>query len=180
MNRMIAERYWEERTERGRAAVAIVLLVIGTGVASPGEPAASGPAASGLESTVVSLDKLQGQPVDIAPWAYAWRADRAVQEKPEAYFIPRRLERIDTVYRTALDQVGAAALKSEHYDMPDLLTPLPPKPRGRLLAGLLWSVRLADYRVELCWPAGQDSSLARRRRGSGVSHGVRLVWLVQR
>ena len=103
-----------------------------------------------------SLDKLQGQPVDIAPWAYAWRADRAVQEKPEAYFIPRRLERIDTVYRPALGQVGAAALKSEHYDMPDLITPLPPKPRGRLLAGLLWSVRLAEYRVELCWPAGQE------------------------
>ena len=98
----------------------------------------------------------QGQPVDIAPWAYAWRADRAVQEKPEAYFIPRRLERIDTVYRPALAQVGAAALKSEHYDMPDLLTPLPPKPSGRLVAGLLWSVRLADYRVELCWPEGQD------------------------
>ena len=79
-----------------------------------------------------------------------------MQEKPEAYFIPRRLERIDTVYRPAFGQVGAAALKSEHYDMPDLITALPPKPRGRLLAGLLWSVRLADYRVELCWPAGQE------------------------
>ena len=70
--------------ERERMAVAIVLLVIGTGVASPGEPIASGPAASDWGSTVVSLDMLQGQPVDIAPWAYAWRADRAVQEKPEA------------------------------------------------------------------------------------------------
>jgi hypothetical protein len=103
-----------------------------------------------------SLDHLEGQAVDLAPWAFAWRADAAVQEKPEAYFIPRRLERIDTVYRTALDQLGNAALKSLHYDMPDLLTPLPPKPRGRLLAGLLWSVRLADYRLELCWPAGQE------------------------
>jgi len=79
--------------------------------------------------------------VDITPWAYAWRADLAVQEKPEAYFIPRRLDRIDKVYRTALDQLGAAGLKSLYYDMPDLLTPLPPKPRGRLLAGLLWPVR---------------------------------------
>ena len=50
---------------------------------------------------IAELDKLAGQPVDIAPWAYAWRADRAVQEKPEAYFIPRRLDRIDKVYRTA-------------------------------------------------------------------------------
>jgi hypothetical protein len=142
--------------ERSELSVALVLLVIVSGVARPGEPAASGPAASAVSCTVVSLDNLQGQGVDIAPWAYAWRADLAVQEKPEAYFIPRRLERIDKVYRTALDQLGAAALKSLYYDMPDLITPLPPKPRGRLLAGLLWSVRLADYRVELCWPAGQE------------------------
>ena len=40
-------------------------------------------------------EDLAGQPVDIAPWTYAWRADRVVQEKPEAYFIPRRLARID-------------------------------------------------------------------------------------
>ena len=37
---------------------------------------------------VSDLDKLVGQPADLAPWAYAWRADRQVQEKPEAYFIP--------------------------------------------------------------------------------------------
>ena len=52
-------------------------------------------------------DKLVGQSVDIAPWAYAWRADRAVQEKPEAYFIPRRLERLDKVYRTAFYALSA-------------------------------------------------------------------------
>ena len=114
------------------------------------------PDAKSAAIDAAALNTLDGQPVDIAPWAYAWRADRAVQEKPEAYFIPRRLERIDTVYRPVLAQVGAAALKSEHYDMPDLLTPLPPEPRGRLIAGLLWSVRLTDYRVELCWPEGQD------------------------
>ncbi len=142
--------------ERRELSVALVLLVIGSGVARPGELAASGPAASDVSSTVTFLDNLPGRSVDIAPWAYAWRADRAVQEQPEAYFIPRRLERIDTVYRVALGRVGAAALKSECYDMPDLITPLPPKPRGRLVAGLLWSVRLADYRVELCWPAGQE------------------------
>jgi hypothetical protein len=142
--------------KRGSITVAIVLLVTGANLASSGEPTTSGPAASGSGATVASLDTLQGQPVDIAPWAYAWRADRAVQEKPEAYFLTRRLERIDTVYRPALGRVGAAALKSEYYDMPDLVTPLPPKPRGRLVAGLLWSVRLSDYRVELCWPAGQE------------------------
>ncbi len=124
-----------------------MLAILGMGFVSAAESAA-------IEKA--ELDKLAGQPVDIAPWAYTWHSELAVQEKPEAYFIPRRLERIDTVYRPALAQVGAAALKSEHYDMPDLITPLPPKLRGRLLAGLLWSVRLADYRVELCWPAGQD------------------------
>ena len=44
-------------------------------------------------------------------------------------------------------------LKSKYYEMPDLLKPLLPPPKGRLLAGLLWTGRLADYRVELHWPA---------------------------
>ena len=48
--------------------------------------------ARGGEPVVIdtaALDQLEGQAVDIAPWAYAWRADRTVQEKPEACFIPR-------------------------------------------------------------------------------------------
>ena len=85
--------------------------------------AADLPGAGPVAIDTASLDKLQDQPVDIAPWTYAWRADRAVQQEPEACIIPRRLARIDTVYRPALTQVGAAALKSEHYDMPDLITP---------------------------------------------------------
>jgi hypothetical protein len=43
-------------------------------------------------ATASDLDKLVGQPADLAPWAYAWRADRQVQEKPEACFAVRRLE----------------------------------------------------------------------------------------
>ena len=100
------------------------------------------------------LDKLVGQPVDIAPWAYAWRADVAVQEKPEAYFIPRRLERLDRVYRTAYTALPQSELKSLYYNMPDLLSPLLPKPKGGLLAGLLWAGKLAEYQVELDWSAG--------------------------
>ena len=61
----------------------------------------------------VQLEAMAAQPVDIAPWAYAWRADRAVQEKPEAYFIPRRLERIDKVYRTASTALPPGAVE-EH------------------------------------------------------------------
>lgn len=100
------------------------------------------------------IDQLAGQPVDIAPWAYEWRSDVAVQQKPEAYFIPRRLERLDKVYRTAYAALPQDQLKSIYYQQPDLLNPLPPKPKGRLLAGLLWTGGLVDYRVELHWPAG--------------------------
>ncbi len=78
------------------------------------------------------LDKLVGQPVDLAPWAYVWRADLAVQEQPEAYFIPRRLERLDKVYRTAHAALPPQELKSIYYEMPDLLQPLPAPPEGRL------------------------------------------------
>lgn len=97
---------------------------------------------------------LAGRPVDIAPWAYAWRADRAVQEKPEAYFIPRRLDRLDKVYRTAFDALPQPELKSIYYDMPELLKPLHPQPKGVLQAGLLWVGGLSDYQVEIHWPAG--------------------------
>jgi len=107
--------------------------------------AADGPAPQWAEAV--------GQPVDISPWAYSWRADRAVQEKPEACFIPRRLERLDRVYRTAIDALPPDQLKSIYYDQPDLLKRLPPAPEGTLLAGLLWTGGLVDYAVELEWPA---------------------------
>jgi hypothetical protein len=99
------------------------------------------------------LDKLAGQPVDIAPWTYAWRADRTIQEKPEAYFIPHRLERIDKVYRTAAAALPPQDLKSLYYNMPDMLKPFPPAPKGRLQAGLLWTGGVSKYQVELHWPA---------------------------
>jgi len=40
-----------------------------------------------LSMSEANLDNFAGQPVDLSPWAYTWRADRTVQEKPEAYFI---------------------------------------------------------------------------------------------
>lgn len=97
--------------------------------------------------------RLAGQPVDIAPWSYSWRADREVQERPEACFIPRRLERLDRVYRTAIDALPPEELKSIYYEQPDMLRRLPPAPTGKLKAGLLWTGGLVDYRVELRWPA---------------------------
>ncbi|MEO5893486.1 MAG: hypothetical protein ABIQ31_24750 [Ferruginibacter sp.] len=100
------------------------------------------------------LNAMIGQPVDIAPGGYAWRADRAVQDKPEAYFIPRRLDRIDKVYRTAYYQLPEKELKSIYYQMPDLLKPLPPQPKNPLQAGLLWRGPISKYQVRLDWPAG--------------------------
>jgi hypothetical protein len=74
------------------------------------------PATDQPPSKRTELDRLVGQSVDIAPWAYSWRADLAVQEKPEAYFIPRRLERMDRVYRTAFYEMPAQELKEEWID----------------------------------------------------------------
>ena len=113
---------------------------------------ASAPVAEPMAAA--ELESLVGQPVDIAPWTYAWRANLAVQDKPEAYFIPRRLERLDKVYRTAFTALPREELKSIYYDMPDLLSPLPPQPKGLLQAGLLWTGGVVDCRVELQWPAG--------------------------
>ena len=58
------------------------------------------------------------------------------------------------MYRTAFYTMSEQDLKSLFYEMPELLKPLLPQPKGRLLAGLLWTGGLANYQVELCWPAG--------------------------
>jgi len=94
--------------------------------------------------------------VDLVPWVYVWRADRPVQSPPEACFIPRRLARLDRIYRTARETLAPDQLKSPFYDQRDLLETFPPAPAGRLHAGLLWSGGLRDYQLELSWPAGVD------------------------
>lgn len=107
-----------------------------------------------MQAISYSLDTMNtflGKPVEISPWGYVWRRDRAIQEKPEAYFIPRRLKRIDEVYRTALPEMGDA-VKSLAYVQDDLLHPLLPKPENPLLTSLLWVGGLTDYQVELVWP----------------------------
>ena len=130
--------------------VLAVLVMLGVGVASAAELPGFPPTVMGT----AELNGLDGQAVNISPWAYTWRVDRTVQEKPEAYFIPRRLDRLDKVYRTAYAALSPDRLKSIAYEnQPDLLKPLLPQPTGRLQAGLLWTGRLHDYRVELHWPA---------------------------
>jgi hypothetical protein len=93
-----------------------------------------------------------GHAVDIVPWAYLWRRGEEEQTKPEAEFIPRRLERIDTVYRTAMEELGPNQIGSIFYNQPDILKELPASPEYPLLLGALWVGSLANYTVTLTWP----------------------------
>jgi hypothetical protein len=129
------------------------LLAISSFLCNPGPAADTATARRPKPMTTAELDQLVGQPLDIAPWTYAWRANRKVQEQPEAYFIPRRLERIDKVYRTAITALPPDQLKSIYYKLPDLLKPLPPAPKGQLQAALLWTGGVTKPQVELRWPA---------------------------
>jgi hypothetical protein len=137
-----------------RLALLGCLLAITSMLCQPSSAGNASAAGRSRPMTVAELDRLAGRPVDIAPWAYAWRADRTAQEQPEANFIPRRLERINKVYRTAITALPPDQLKSIYYKLPDLLKPLPPEPKGKLLAGLLWTGGVTNCRVELRWPAG--------------------------
>lgn len=93
-----------------------------------------------------------GTSVDIVPWSYLWRRGEEEQTKPEAEFIPRRLERIDTVYRTALEELGPDQIGSIFYNQPDMLKELPASPEYPLLLGALWVGTLENYTVTLTWP----------------------------
>ena len=97
-------------------------------------------------------EELIGTPVDIVPWAYLWKRGEEEQTMPEAEFIPRRLERIDTVYRTAMDELGPVQIQSIYYNQPDMLKELPDSPEYPLLLGALWVGTLEDYTVTLTWP----------------------------
>lgn len=90
-------------------------------------------------------------PVNLIPWCYEWRRDKKIQDRPEAYFIPRRLDRIDKVYRTAYDELGPDLVKSIHYKQDDMLERLLPPPKHPLLVGYLWVGGVTDYKVILKW-----------------------------
>ena len=102
------------------------------------------------------LDALVGQPIDLAPWAYAWRADRQVQAQPEAVFIERRLSRLDRVYRTFPE----SAFAKENKNATEFVKNRPPTlaaPLGKLHAARLWFGPVSDFRLELQWPAGLEA-----------------------
>jgi len=102
------------------------------------------------------LDALVGQPIDLAPWSYAWRADRQVQAQPEAVFIERRLSRLDRVYRTFPESDFA---KKNEWAIKFLKNrpPVIPAPLGKLHAARLWFGPINDFRLELQWPADQEA-----------------------
>ena len=120
------------------AALAVVNLTPTARAAEPPKP-----------EVLPDLDKLVGQPADLAPWAYAWRADRTVQEKPEAYFIPRRLARLDTIYRPDVPRPRGAGWRGTELGIKTRL----PAPKGALHSALLWETRVPFTRIELHWPA---------------------------
>ncbi len=103
-----------------------------------------------------AFSTLIGTPIDLSPWGYPWRADRAIQEKPEADFIPHRLNRIDTAYRCAKADLGVHELRPICYHQRDIMADFPEKPADPLLAGLLWVGGVNTYQVELVFPEGAE------------------------
>jgi hypothetical protein len=117
--------------------------------------------------------KLVGQPAEVSAWGYAYRADLSVQEKPEACFILRRLERLDRAYRPVnlllsqgnektgipwpkLDSDWQLLSKKDVWEHGRML----PAASGILKSALLWEGRMHFNRLELHWPTkGQAAPL---------------------
>ena len=139
---------------RGSIVVPVVGIVLSLGLAS-------GVAAEERSD----MDTLVGKQAELSPWAYAFRADLKVQEKPEAYFIVRRLQRLDMDYRPVSvlltqgeskkgepwpPQSGDWQLFSRQsvWDRGELLS----APSGTLQSALLWEGHMHLTRLELHWP----------------------------
>ena len=105
------------------------------------------------------LSELVGQQADLGRFAYLWRADRTVQDKPEAEFIPRRIARQDKVYRTLLPTLGPDLTKSIYYQQLDLLEQQLPPAKGKLLTGMCWVGGLTDYEISIEWPTSCEAPL---------------------
>ncbi len=102
----------------------------------------------------MSHQKLENRPVELSRWSYIWRRDREVQSRPEAYFIPRRLKRVEEVYRKAYDALGPDQVKSPFYKQDDIANPMLPSPKGSLIEGMLWEGGLTDLILTLTFKAG--------------------------
>jgi len=111
------------------------------------------------------LAKLVAQPAELSAWAYAYSSDLKVQEKPEAYFVLRRLERLDRAYRPVslllAQGSGKKGLPWPRQEGDWQLLPkkaiwergeLLPAAEGVLRSALLWEGRMHLNRLELRWP----------------------------
>ena len=145
------EKQMNATTKATSVAVLVALgLALAARAAEPAKP-----------ETPPDLDKLVAQPADLAPWAYAWRADREVQEQPEAYFIPRRLAHLEKTYRKADTEptIQIAPDKWSTFDQAKFVKsrsqsegPMIPAPTGALQAALLWEWPVLWRQIVLQWP----------------------------
>ena len=112
-------------------------------------------------------ENLVGQPAELSAWAYAYRADRRVQDFPEAYLVLRRLERLDHVYRPLSLLLSQESEKKQIPNPPysfllscksigEQGAMLPP-PTGILQSALLWEGRMRLNRLEFRWPANESA-----------------------
>lgn len=127
--------------------IALIILII---VVS-----AIGISAQTIQNNILHTDrgsKLMNTPVDISPWINVWRSDVKVQSKPESYFLPRVLDRVNNVYRRIYHEHSYKERKSYYYNQKDLLMEYPQKPEGKLLTGALWVGGLNDFSLQLKWP----------------------------
>ena len=142
---------WFAKTASGGSQICAVALMFWW-TAAPGVDAEQQP----------GLHSLAGQPAELSAWAYTYRADREVQEKPEACFVLRRLERLDQAYRPVSLWLSQESEKRRarkpphpgllsHKDVGELGPMLPP-PEGVLQSALLWEGRMQLDRLELAWP----------------------------
>ena len=133
------ERRKEKNMNTWTRRVPLAMLIVSN--LALGAPAAESPTVFPPSD----IDQMVGQPADLSAWAYAWRADLKVQAKPEAYFIPRRLERLDKIYRndTKINAGRGTELR---------LKTMPPAPKGILHSALMWETRVPWTRIELHWP----------------------------
>jgi hypothetical protein len=143
---------------RGFSTAVILAIVLSVGLPVAGQSAP---------------DNLVGQPAELSAWAYAYRADRSVQEKPEASFVLRRLERLDQAYRPVSLLISQ---ESEKQQAPEPVYsfypscksvgeegPMLPPPAGALQSALLWEGRMHLNRLEVQWPMNGGAAPAREK-----------------
>jgi hypothetical protein len=134
---------------------------------NPGTPGKSWPIRALALAVTLSLAAVSGadavetpdlasfveQPAELSAWAYAYQADLKVQDKPGAWFVSRRLERLDRVYRP-VDLLLARVRVQDNVEKRSML----PAPSGDLQSALLWEGRVQLDRVELQWPKNASTA----------------------